>query len=635
MNYYNDAYKKGQNTYRKRICEGQDPFLTILDDLLPANKADLGQDIGLVYIPTELIVGTKTKGRSNLFTSDFMPLGNMDSEFAQKWENLANTHIEEGIRDPILVWEYMNRYYVQEGNKRTSVLKYFKSPQILAYVKRILPERTGDEQVELYYEYLDFSKYSKINNLEFSKPGSYKEFLKLLNKKEKQFWTEEETRKLNSTLYYFKKSFEKNKGDRLHIPLGDALLAYVRVFGYDTLSSQMEEQICVNLNKLWKEIELLEEEKQIEIKTEPPTKVAPTLLSNILFVKKHIAFIYRDETTNSGWRTNHEKGRVHAQQVLGDKICTKAYFCKGRSVKDTIIEAIHEGATIIFATGSTMWDDCLKLAVEYPSVRFFNCTINKPSKLVHSYYPRMYEGKFILGAIAGTLTKTNKIGYICKYPVYGVFAEINAFARGVRLVNPHAQVFVEWSSIEEIEQAEQNCISNQCDLISYRDYGNQDEVEKRMIGLNLLEDGKKTFVAVPIWDWGVFYEKILRSIIDGSMVQEEGKSKKSINYYWGISTGVVDVLFAQNLPSSVRYLGEILFRSIEQGICDPFYNPNCDPNGTYQWMETNSQYDVEQIVEMDYFEDNIIGTIPTFDQLKNEIVQEVVKNMGIKKVKDS
>ena len=108
-----------------------------------------------------------TGGRTQAFSRGFMPLLPPQSEFGMKWQQLCAAHLEEGIRDPILVYEYLNRYYVQEGNKRVSVLKYFDAVEIPARVIRILPERDND--TERYFAFLSFSARSRV--LQFELPG--------------------------------------------------------------------------------------------------------------------------------------------------------------------------------------------------------------------------------------------------------------------------------------------------------------------------------------------------------------------------------------------------------------------------------------------------------------------------------
>ena len=179
--YYKDALKLAQKECKAYTQSGKTPCLPVLDDLVSTKSIAAGIDLGLVSIPADQIVGTKSKSRVNAFASNFMPLLDEDTEFAEKWNRLCEAHITEGIREPIKAYEYMNRFYVEEGNKRVSVLKFFDAVSIIGHVIRIMPE--GDsEDVEIYHEFTEFYKYSKINYLEFSKKGGYSELLKLLDK---------------------------------------------------------------------------------------------------------------------------------------------------------------------------------------------------------------------------------------------------------------------------------------------------------------------------------------------------------------------------------------------------------------------------------------------------------------------
>ena len=140
MEEYTKALRMGQRDYREKILRGQSPYLPVLDNILQgAAGVDSQMPLGLVDIPMDLLVGTKTEGRTGAFASNFMPLLDMKSEFGTKWINLCIAHVEEGIRDPIRCYEYMGRFYVQEGNKRVSVLKYFGAGNVPGVVTRILP----------------------------------------------------------------------------------------------------------------------------------------------------------------------------------------------------------------------------------------------------------------------------------------------------------------------------------------------------------------------------------------------------------------------------------------------------------------------------------------------------------------
>ena len=144
-NDYRNARKKGQKYIRQRVVRGLYPKLPVLDEILPGNRQMIGKDLGLVQVPLEWVVGTVSSARAVSFAGNFMPTAEDHSEFADKWQRLCESHLEEGIREPVHVYEYMNRFYVLEGNKRVSVLKYFDAVSVPAYVRRIMPERNQDE----------------------------------------------------------------------------------------------------------------------------------------------------------------------------------------------------------------------------------------------------------------------------------------------------------------------------------------------------------------------------------------------------------------------------------------------------------------------------------------------------------
>lgn len=99
----------------------------------------------------EKIVGTRARGRTNAFAADFMPLLPENSEFARKWYALCEAHLsDEGLRDPVSCYEYMGRFYVREGNKRVSILKYFGATAIPAFVTRILPADKSTPEGQAY-----------------------------------------------------------------------------------------------------------------------------------------------------------------------------------------------------------------------------------------------------------------------------------------------------------------------------------------------------------------------------------------------------------------------------------------------------------------------------------------------------
>ena len=145
---YQEAHKMATKEYRRAMISGESPYPACLDEQLSPRMLAEGKRIGREQIPLALVVGTKTGGRNHAFARNFMPLLDNDSEFATKWTSLCQSHLEEGIRQPIKVYEYRNRFYVEEGNKRVSVLKYFDADSIDADVIQIPSRQTGPDDPE-------------------------------------------------------------------------------------------------------------------------------------------------------------------------------------------------------------------------------------------------------------------------------------------------------------------------------------------------------------------------------------------------------------------------------------------------------------------------------------------------------
>ena len=114
---YNRAQRLGMRDYREKTAAGKYPYLPALDELLEKTDTESQIPLGTIEIPLDYVVGTKTTGRTMAFASNFMPLLPEDTEFASKWLSLCMAHMEEGIHDAIKAYEYMGRFYVQEGNK--------------------------------------------------------------------------------------------------------------------------------------------------------------------------------------------------------------------------------------------------------------------------------------------------------------------------------------------------------------------------------------------------------------------------------------------------------------------------------------------------------------------------------------
>ncbi len=636
--YYKEALKLGQKEVRSRTAKEKNPYLPVLDEIVPPEKALTGIHLGVVQIPVWFIVGTKTGGRVSAFAANFMPVLDEGTEFADKWEALYRSHISEGIRDPIKVFEYLNRYYVQEGNKRVSVLKFCGAYSVTAEVIRILPERTNDEKIQLYYEYLEFNRYSKINFIEFTKRGSYQKLMRMMGKSYGEWWTIEEQRRFSSAYYFFEKAYKENGGDKLKITIGDAMLNYIKIYGYPELQNAGDAEISMNLKKMWEDIALIEENETIELKATPPEEkeLKPSVLSMILPIAKpsklKAAFVYDVPPDKSGWVSDHERGRQYAQTVLGDQAATSVYIVEDEHKQYELLEkAVADGNKILFTTSPRMLQASLRAAINYPDIVVMNCSLNISHRYLRTYYTRMYEVKFILGVLAGSLTQSGRLGYVCDYPIYGQIAGINAFALGAQMANPRTKVYLEWSSVKGAGEAALALSRRHIHLISSQDTARFTEDTRQSFGLSHISHDKTDLLAVPVWKWGVYYEKMMRGVLDKTIKSEYVNTARALNYYWGMSAGVVDIEYAPALPPSSRRYADFFRSSLISGAGKPFLTPFVTQNGDVIGSRQH-ELSLEQIIRMDYLAENVIGSIPSYDEL-NPVGKKTVDMVGVSAAK--
>ena len=170
------ALRMGQKETKELAAAEKECHPAVLDELL-ADGVPSVRDLGLLEIPAERIVGTKSAGRITAFSPSFRPLLASRSEFATKWVALCAAHLDEGIRDPIVCYEYLGNFYVQEGNKRVSVLRHFDAPRIPALVTRVMPPVSEEPRIKAYYEFLEFYSASRLYCVQFRRPGDYARLL--------------------------------------------------------------------------------------------------------------------------------------------------------------------------------------------------------------------------------------------------------------------------------------------------------------------------------------------------------------------------------------------------------------------------------------------------------------------------
>lgn len=635
---YVGALKQGRKQYQAAVLKGKYPYLPVLDDILSYTEIVSEVSLGLIDIPLDKIVGTKTKGRTNAFANNFMPLLSEKSEFGAKWAYLYDHQIEEGIHDPIVAYEFMNQFYVLEGNKRVSVLKYLKAFSIAGTVIRMIPKRTDEKDSKLYYEFLDFYQVSFNCDIWFSREGSYHKLLEAMGKKPDEIWDDEEREYFKAAYDRFSKVFHVAGGNAIEeITCSDAFLVYVEIFGYDMVKERTEGQIQKDLNKIWDELLLLSRGGKIALVEQPekmdqgPIKFRNWFLpfTNTEPETLKIAFIHAKTSETSSWTYGHELGRMYLEQAFEGKLETVAFDLADseEETQEAIQKAIEAGSNMIFTTSSQMINQSVKAAIQHSGIQIFNCSVNMSYTSLCTYYGKMYESKFLMGAIAASMAKTNKLGYIADYPIYGTIANINAFALGARMINPYVNVYLEWSRTKEShvhEAFEKQGIS----IISGEDMITP-QTASREYGLYEKEaDGTLVNLATPIWHWGKFYEKIVDLTFHGAGDTKGMKGKQAINYWLGMSAGVIDVICSQNLPYGTSHLISFLKESIRNGSFHPFDGMIQSQDGLKQSGDGKS-LTPEEIITMNWLAENVVGRIPEYHEL-TEDAQALVRLQGVK-----
>lgn len=629
---YAQALRQGQKEYRELLMADKEPHPAVLDEFLPENSTDAVVDVGLVEIPAERIIGVKSAGRITAFTASFRPLLDSKTEFAAKWINLCAAHLGDvGITDPITCFEYLGNFYVQEGNKRVSVLRHFGSPRIAGTVKRIMPPMSDDPRIKAYYEFIEFYKSSKLYAIQFRRPGDYAKLLSLLGKKSGEAWTDAEKRTFNAYFHYFQDAFFALSTKMEDVLPEEALLLWLKLYSFQDLGKLSAGALKKSIAALREDIVSTAKEDSVKVQTKAEDESRGNFLNRILSGTDHlnVAFVHQLDSANSAWVMGHEAGREHLEQVFGDKIVVRSYYGAANSeLAEVYIEqAVAEGAQVVFTTAPPLSRATLKAAVKYPKVRFLNCSVDQPYTSIRTYYGRIYEAKFITGAIAGAMAGEDRIGYIASYPIFGVPASINAFALGARLTNPRAQIELRWSCLPGTHQAD--FFADGIRVVSNRDAPTQSKMYLDFCnyGTYLMNDrGDLVPLASPVWEWGNFYVFAIRSILAGGWKRDKGVST-ALNYWLGMDSGVIGVKLSDKLPEGLRQLATILQKGLSDSTIDPFLRRIVAQDGTVKNDGTH-HFNPEQLLHMDWLCDNIIGEIPEYEDIL-PISKSMVRELGI------
>lgn len=329
-----------------------------------------------------------------------------------------------------------------------------------------------------------------------------------------------------------------------------------------------------------------------------------------------VAFVYVGPIADGGWSYQHNLGRLALQKEFGARIETNYV----ESVPETadaervIRQLAAKDYAVIFTTSFGYMDPTLKVAKLFPQVHFEHATGYKVATNVVTYEARFYEGAYLLGVLAGRMTKTNTLGYVGSFPIPEVLRNIDAFTLGARSVNPKIRTKVVWVDTwydpGKERQAAEALIAQGADVLGQNTDSPatvQVAEEKGIYAFGWDSDmakyGPHAQLTANTENWAPYYIDEVNKALDGSWT---GGRKNRL----GIKEGVV-VLTPLNaaIPADVARLFDTKKQAIVAGTLLPFAGPIKDNTGAVK-VPAGSSLSVEDLGAINWYVDGVDGSVP-------------------------
>ncbi|MEY5027834.1 MAG: hypothetical protein RLZ63_149 [Pseudomonadota bacterium] len=326
------------------------------------------------------------------------------------------------------------------------------------------------------------------------------------------------------------------------------------------------------------------------------------------------AFVYVSPITEAGWTKQHDEGRKAVDKALGDKVKTTfvADVAEGADAERVIRDLAAQGNQIIFTPSFGYMEPTLKVAKDFPNVKFESVTGYKTAANVAASNARYYEGRYLAGIAAGRMTKTNVAGYVAGFPIPEVLQGINAFTLGMLSVNPKATVKVVWLNAwfdpPKEREAAMSLFDQQADVVAFHTGSTAVMAAAQERGKMAVAYHSDMRMVAPdaqiiavTHQWGDYYTRRVKAVMDGSW--------KSGSVWGGVREGMIRVGdFGPKVPKKVQ--DEVLARqkAIGAGKLHPFTGPIVDNEGR-EVLDKGQHLSDEQILNMNYLVAGVVGRI--------------------------
>ena len=349
--------------------------------------------------------------------------------------------------------------------------------------------------------------------------------------------------------------------------------------------------------------------------TAPAASAAPTSPGT---TPLKAAFVYVTPVLDAGWTRQHEDGRMAMQAALGAKVKTIAVdnVAEGADAERVLRDLAASGNQLIFTTSFGYMEPTLKVARDFPNVKFENLTGYKRTDNVATANARHYEGRYLSGIAAARASKTGVAGFVAGFPIPEVLQGINAFALGMRSVNPKAQVRViwlnNWFDPPREREAAMTLFNQDVDVVAFQVASTavmQAAQERGKMAIAFHSDMRKVAPDAQLLavthHWGKYYEQRAKAVMDGSW--------KSQDFWGGVKDGMVTVEgFGPQLSKAARDEVQLRERQMAKGQLAPFAagkQPVRDNQGQVRIPAGKALSDA-QILEMNWLAEGVIGALP-------------------------
>ncbi|WP_354682844.1 BMP family ABC transporter substrate-binding protein [Cupriavidus necator] len=329
-----------------------------------------------------------------------------------------------------------------------------------------------------------------------------------------------------------------------------------------------------------------------------------------------VAFVYIGPVGDAGWTFAHDNGRKAVEAKFGDKVKTTFVENVPESAADAervFRDLASQGNKLIFGTTFGYMESMLKVAKEFPDVKFEHATGFKTAENLAQYDVRTYEGAYLAGVVAGKMSKTGKMGVVASVPIPEVIRNIDSFTLGARSVNPNATVKVvwvnKWFDPGKEREAATTLIGQGVDMLMQNTDSAavvQTAQEKGVYAFGWDSDmtkfGEKAHLAASVITWGVYYNKVVEDVLN--------KQWKNGTTWWGLKEGMIDLkAFNAAVPEDVKKLVEERKKGIADGSAPIWKGPIKDNTGKEQ-LAKDQVADDKFLHGVKFYVEGVEGKIP-------------------------